>query len=107
MATQKSEGLVTSRIEDQTRRIPTGGFLLLAFGSIAASAFLMLSGRKAWANFVGQWAPTLLILGTYNRLVKTIAAPYGEEPRQRYGQVPIIQSPSEVGRASQPQPPLT
>jgi hypothetical protein len=31
---------------------------------------LMLSGRKEAGNFIGQWAPTLLIIGLYNKLVK-------------------------------------
>jgi len=27
-------------------------------------------GRKVERNFVGQWAPTILILGLYNKIVK-------------------------------------
>ena len=31
---------------------------------------MMLTGRKEAANFIGQWVPTLLIVGLYNKLVK-------------------------------------
>jgi hypothetical protein len=27
-------------------------------------------GKNSWALFVGQWAPSLLIIGTYNKMVK-------------------------------------
>lgn len=27
--------------------------------------------RKAESNFVGQWAPVFLLLGIYNKIVKT------------------------------------
>ena len=36
----------------------------------AEVSHLKVSGRKSWGNFVGQWAPTLLILGLYNKVVK-------------------------------------
>jgi hypothetical protein len=29
-----------------------------------------LRERKDWANFVGMWVPTFLILGLYNKMVK-------------------------------------
>jgi hypothetical protein len=29
-----------------------------------------VGGRAELANFVGQWAPTLLVIGVYNKLVK-------------------------------------
>ncbi len=76
----KIEGKVTDIIERRTGRLPSGTYLTLAVGSMIASALLMLSarrsplararGRAALANYVGQWAPTLLIIGVYNKLVK-------------------------------------
>jgi len=39
-------------------------------GSIGASITLRLMGKGEAANFVGQWAPTFLILGLYNKMVK-------------------------------------
>jgi hypothetical protein len=43
---------------------------MAALGSIGLSLFFQATGKKDNANFVGQWAPTLLILGLYNKLVK-------------------------------------
>jgi hypothetical protein len=50
--------------------VPSGTFLSLAIGSMAISLILMLAGQRNVANFIGQWAPTILILGLYNKLVK-------------------------------------
>ena len=32
--------------------------------------YFKLAGKDHAANFVGQWAPTFLILGMYNKIVK-------------------------------------
>jgi hypothetical protein len=69
---QHSEGSVARTIEEQTAKLPSDIFLWIAGGSIAASLTLMLFNKKQAANFVGQWAPTLLILGTYNKMVKLL-----------------------------------
>lgn len=81
----KNEGKTTSVVEDQTRKIPSIGFLGLAFASMGVSLALLLAGRKNLANFVGQWVPSILIMGTYNKIAKTFSAPYSEEQRQRHG----------------------
>ncbi|HKY31992.1 MAG TPA: hypothetical protein VJV23_05600 [Candidatus Polarisedimenticolia bacterium] len=65
-----TEGQVARSIESQTARLPSDTFLWLALGSIAASLTLQMMGRKEVSNFVGQWAPTILILGLYNKIVK-------------------------------------
>lgn len=66
-----SEGKLTRTIEEQTAKIPSLGYLSLALGSMAVSASLaFLFHKKEWANFVGLWAPSLLIIGLYNKLVK-------------------------------------
>ena len=64
------EGKLTRSIEQVTSTIPSGLFLSLSVASMATSATLKLLGRDTDALFVGQWAPTLLILGLYNKLVK-------------------------------------
>lgn len=64
------EGKVAHLIEDQTARLPSDLFLWAALGSIVGSFALHIAERKQEAMFVGQWAPTLLILGLYNKLVK-------------------------------------
>jgi hypothetical protein len=68
----KNEDVATTSIEQVTKKVPSVSFLGLAIGAMAVSATLMVLNRKSWANFVGQWAPTLLILGTYNKIVKTL-----------------------------------
>jgi hypothetical protein len=37
---------------------------------MAGSLALKIAGSHKTANFVGQWAPTFLILGLYNKMVK-------------------------------------
>jgi hypothetical protein len=68
--TEHAEGRLTSMIEDQTARLPSDTFLFAAVGSMVASLALTASGKRDLGNFVGQWAPTFLILGLYNKLVK-------------------------------------
>jgi hypothetical protein len=67
---EHTEGPVARAIEQQTARLPSDTFLWMAGGSIAASLTLKMMGRSHDALFVGQWAPTFLILGLYNKLVK-------------------------------------
>ena len=66
------EGRLTEQVDRVTGKVPSLAYLGFAVGSIAASLGLMATGRKAAANFVGQWAPTILILGLYNKVVKEI-----------------------------------
>lgn len=65
------EGVVARAIEQQTAKLPSDTFLWAALGSIAASLTLQCLGKREEANFVGHWAPTFLILGLYNKIVKT------------------------------------
>ncbi|KYF71325.1 hypothetical protein BE15_44550 [Sorangium cellulosum] len=67
---QKNEGKVTTKIEERTAKVPSGAYLGLAIGSMVLSAGFMLAGKKQIANFVGQWVPSLLVIGLYNKLVK-------------------------------------
>ncbi len=64
------EGPIARAIEQQTAKLPSDAFLWAAVGSIGLSLALELSGKEKTANFVGHWAPTLLILGLYNKIVK-------------------------------------
>ena len=68
---EHKEGKVASAIEEQTSKIPSDVFLWAAFGSIAASLTLHFINKKE-SLFVGQWAPTFLLLGIYNKLVKQL-----------------------------------
>ena len=51
-------------------RIHVGGLS----GAIGTSLVLQFAGKEDKANFVGQWAPTLLILGLYNKMVKLMGS---------------------------------
>ena len=64
------EGPIARTIEQQTAKLPSDTFLWAAVGSIATSLVMMAIGQEKKANFIGQWAPTLLILGLYNKMVK-------------------------------------
>ncbi len=82
----KREGKVARAIEQQTAKIPSDLFLWAAGASIIGSLIYQAIGtfggravqmkqlvkptRVPTAQFVGMWAPTFLILGLYNKLVK-------------------------------------
>ncbi len=67
---EHSEGKVAEAIEEQTAKLPSDIFLWAALASIGVSAALRIVGQKHMSLFVGQWPPTFLILGLYNKLVK-------------------------------------
>jgi hypothetical protein len=67
---EHSEGPIARAIEQQTVKLPSDAFLWAAGASIATSLILKMLDRDHEALFVGQWAPTILILGLYNKLVK-------------------------------------
>ena len=72
--TSQMEGPIARRIERQTSKIPSDTFLWIAVGAMATSAALQLAGNRHVSLFVGQWAPTLLIMGLYNKLVKQLGS---------------------------------
>ena len=68
--TNTERGTVAPSIEQQTAKLPSDWFLWAAVGSIAGSAAFKLTGKDHASLFVGQWAPTFLLLGIYNKVVK-------------------------------------
>lgn len=52
-------------IREQLREIPEDSFIVGAALSVAASLLLRSFRKHQDAHFVGQWAPTLLLLGLY------------------------------------------
>ena len=70
----RSEGQVAKAIEKQTAKLPSDAFLWMAVGSMAVSATMQMMGKKHASVFVGQWAPTFLIFGLYNKLVKQLGS---------------------------------
>jgi hypothetical protein len=69
---EHAEGDFARLIEQQTAKIPSHWFLLGALGSMGLSLALELAGRQRESRFIGQWPAPLLIMGIYNKLVKTL-----------------------------------
>ncbi|MFO0787861.1 MAG: hypothetical protein U0805_00285 [Pirellulales bacterium] len=65
-----SEGTLAKMIEEQTAKLPSDVFLWAACGSMVTSLVFQMAGDHAKSTFFGQWAPSLLLLGVYNKLVK-------------------------------------
>jgi len=74
---QHREGHVARGIEKQTAKLPSDMFLWAALAAMGTSAALQVSGRKQVSNFIGEWVPTLLIFGLYNKMVKLL----GSDPK--------------------------
>jgi len=70
----QTEGPVARAIEKQTAKLPSDTFLWLAVGAMGASAALQVAGNKHVSLFVGQWAPSFLLFGIYNKLVKQLGS---------------------------------
>jgi hypothetical protein len=71
---EQREGTVARSIEKQTAKLPSDVFLWTALGAIALSATFQFTGNRHVSLFVGQWAPTFLILGLYNKMVKQLGS---------------------------------
>ncbi len=70
---EQREGPVARAIESKTSKLPSDVWLWASVASMLVSLGLQLSGQKKTkqvSNFIGQWAPTLLIFGLYNKIVK-------------------------------------
>lgn len=67
----QAEGTLTKKIENQTAKVPSVVFLTAALAAIGVSLTLKCLGRGKDALFVGQWAAPFLLLGIYNKIVKT------------------------------------
>ncbi len=70
MSREHTEGTIAKTIEQQTAKLPSDLFLWMATGAIGISLALQLMGFRNRSLFVGQWVPTFLILGLYNKIVK-------------------------------------
>lgn len=87
-AAQQREGGLARGIEKQTAKIPSDVFLWGAAAAMLGSLAFQLAGprprrqgifgmsgksvegRAPLAVFIGQWVPTLLLFGIYNKIVK-------------------------------------
>lgn len=66
-----NEGEITKKIENQTSKVPSTLFLGTALLSMGISAAFKCMKHDKTALFVGQWAAPFLLLGIYNKIVKT------------------------------------
>jgi hypothetical protein len=71
--TEHVEGSLTRLLEQQAAKIPSDVFLFTALAAMAAAVGLELAGRRDMGRFVGLWPTPLLVMGVYNKLVKTLA----------------------------------
>ncbi len=69
---EHAEAPTARLIEQQSAKIPSHWFLMAALGAMAASLALEVSGRTRASQFVGRWPTPLLVMGMYNKLVKTL-----------------------------------
>jgi hypothetical protein len=67
---RRREGTLTRLVETQTARVPSMVFLGIAGASVIGSLVSFVRGRRQLANFIGEWVPTFLLLGMYNKIVK-------------------------------------
>ena len=66
-----NEGEVTKQIEIATSKVPSATFLIAAVAAMGVSLTLKCLCKDQNALFVGQWAAPFLLLGIYNKNVKT------------------------------------
>lgn len=68
---QIREGDLTRTIEEQTAKIPSINWLGLAVGSMVVSfVAAIFFKRRGLGTFIGLWAPSLMLIGVYNKIVK-------------------------------------
>ncbi|MES1176014.1 MAG: hypothetical protein ABUL62_16960 [Myxococcales bacterium] len=68
---EHEEGSFTRVIEQQTAKVPSHVFLTAALLAMAASALLEARGKERASRFIGQWPAPLLVMGLYNKFVKS------------------------------------
>ena len=66
-------------ILESLENLPSSAYYGGVFGSIVLSALLFVTGKRHAAIFVGLWAPTILNLGLYNKLLRPSQEPEMEE----------------------------
>ena len=79
-ATNQDEGKTTRAIEHVTASLPSTVWLAGAGAAMVTAIVLKAAGRSQTANFVGQWVPTILLLGIYNKIVKVAGSDKHESP---------------------------
>ena len=68
---QEQEDVITTKIENQTQKIPSDVFLFSAIGAIGISFALKCMNKKDYAAFIEQLVAPILLLAIYNKLEKS------------------------------------
>lgn len=84
VGSEHREGKVARSIEQQTAKLPSDTFLWAALGAMAGSAALQIAGRQHLSLFLGQWVPTMLLFGVYNKIVKELGSDRSERSSQSF-----------------------
>jgi hypothetical protein len=71
MSEEHAEGKMAKAIEQQTAKLPSDVFLWSSVTCMGVSLALKCMKKSHAALFVGQWAAPFLLLGIYNKIVKT------------------------------------
>ena len=66
-----NEGSNTKMVEKAPSHIPSLVFLGASLLAMCTSFTLKCCGKNKAALFIGQWAAPFLLLGIYNKIVKT------------------------------------
>lgn len=72
--TDHADDALTRFIEQQSAKFPSSFFLFAALASMGLSAGFELAGRERASRFFGMWAPALLTMGVYNKVIKLLGA---------------------------------
>lgn len=64
------EGTPVTGFFETMEHVPSQVYFGLAMGSIIGSALAYFSGRRDLALFIGEWAPTFLVLPLFYKLLR-------------------------------------
>lgn len=79
-STPMREENMSKAVTKPTAKIPSSYFLAAAGGVFVLSLGMALTSRKKdWANLVGNWVPSLILLGIYNKNAKPRVAGQTEQ----------------------------
>ncbi len=97
---QHSEGRVALAIEKETAKLPSDTFLWAAGAAAATSLVFELLGMKDKSRFIGQWVPSILICGVYNKIVKVHGSDRAHSEEHAQGVVERLRDRSGHGSES-------
>ena len=69
---EHAEDSFTRVIEQQAAKIPSHLFLSASLLTMGLSAALELTGNRRAGRFIASWPAPLLLMGVYNKLVKSL-----------------------------------